>query len=77
MTRLRENILDDMVHAIVREVDPEYIFVFGSHARGRVGPGSDVDLLIVEREPFGKEMNSTSAAPIPPALDSGSTKKTH
>jgi predicted nucleotidyltransferase len=42
-----------MVEAIVRGVDPEEIWLFGSRARGEAAPDSDVDLLIIEREPFG------------------------
>ena len=32
---------------------PEAIILFGSRARGDAGADSDVDLLIIEREPFG------------------------
>ncbi len=32
---------------IVREFSPERIILFGSHAWGRPGPFSDVDLLVV------------------------------
>lgn len=46
--------LSKIVEAIVREVDPEQVYLFGSHARGDQGEGSDLDLLVVEREPFGK-----------------------
>ncbi len=46
-------LLQQMVEVIVREADPESIILFGSRARGEAGPESDVDLLIVEREPFG------------------------
>lgn len=46
-------VLRQMVDIIVREADPEAIILFGSRARGEAGPDSDVDLLIVEREPFG------------------------
>lgn len=42
-----------MVDIIVREADPEAIILFGSRARGEAGADSDVDLLIIEREPFG------------------------
>jgi predicted nucleotidyltransferase len=48
-----EQLLDEMVQAIVQHVDPERIVLFGSRATGKVGPDSDVDLLIVERESFG------------------------
>jgi len=55
MVAVTEEILRQMVEAIVREVDPERIYLFGSHARGEAGRHSDVDLLVVEREPFGPE----------------------
>ncbi|MFZ4703922.1 MAG: nucleotidyltransferase domain-containing protein [Candidatus Methylumidiphilus sp.] len=41
-----------MVDIIVREADPEQIILFGSRARGDARPDSDVDLLIIESEPF-------------------------
>lgn len=41
--------LDEIVRRIVKECDPEKIILFGSHATGRAGPGSDVDLLVVTR----------------------------
>jgi uncharacterized protein len=53
MTALRENFLEAMVQAIVQEVAPEKIILFGSRARGQEGPDSDMDLLIIERDPFG------------------------
>ena len=43
-----ERILTDMVEAIVREVDPDKIILFGSYASGNPGKGSDLDLLIVK-----------------------------
>jgi len=53
MVAVTEEVLRGMVQAIVREIDPERIYLFGSHARGEAGRHSDVDLLVVEREPFG------------------------
>jgi len=47
--------LADMVQVIVREVDPESIYLFGSRARGEARQDSDVDLLIVVSEPFAAE----------------------
>lgn len=38
-----------MVRRIVKQCDPDKIILFGSHATGRAGPGSDVDLLVVTR----------------------------
>ena len=53
MITVTEEVLKQMVQEIVREVDPEEIWLFGSRARGEAGPDSDVDLLVVESEPFG------------------------
>ncbi len=46
-------LLRQMVEIIVREADPEAIILFGSRARGDARPDSDIDLLVIEREPFG------------------------
>ena len=46
-------LLDRMVQAIVDEVDPEQVILFGSRGRGDEGESSDVDLIVVEAEPFG------------------------
>ena len=55
MITVTEEVLQEMVRAIVREVDPEQVYLFGSYARGQVGPDSDVDLLIIERKSFGPQ----------------------
>lgn len=48
-------VLDEVVERIVQAVDPETIVLFGSAATREAGPGSDIDLLVVDREPFGRE----------------------
>lgn len=48
-----DKVLQQMVDIIVREVDPATIILFGSRTRGDARPDPDVDLLIVEKEPFG------------------------
>lgn len=53
MVEVNEEVLNRIVEAIVREVDPEQIWLFGSRGRGEGGAESDVDLLVVESEPFG------------------------
>ena len=49
-----EALLKQMVEVIVDEVDPEQVILFGSHARGDASADSDVDLVIVESDPFGE-----------------------
>ena len=53
MMVVTEQIVAEIVQAIVDAIDPERIYLFGSRARGGARPDSDVDLLIVEQEPFG------------------------
>ena len=52
MIEMNEQVLAEMVQAIVREVDPEQVILFGSCLRGQMTRDSDVDLMIIEREPF-------------------------
>lgn len=40
-------LLDELVRRIVQTVQPRRIVLFGSAARGQMGPDSDVDLLVV------------------------------
>ncbi len=40
--------LDDIVRRIVEVAQPEKIILFGSAARGEMGPHSDLDLLIIK-----------------------------
>lgn len=54
MVKVSDKLINEMKDAIVREVDPEKIILFGSWALGRVDEQSDVDLLVIEREPFGR-----------------------
>lgn len=52
-----DDLLHRMVRAIVDEVDPEKVILFGSRGRGDAGADSDVDLLVIEAEPFGPGRN--------------------
>ena len=47
-----EESLARIVRVIVNEVDPETVILFGSQARGDATPNSDVDLIVIESEPF-------------------------
>ena len=53
MIAITDALIEEMVQAIVDEVDPEQVILFGSRALGDEGERSDVDLIVVEAEPFG------------------------
>ena len=53
MIPITDALIDEMVQAIVDEVDPVQVILFGSRARGDEGERSDVDLIVLEAEPFG------------------------
>lgn len=44
-TNMRE--IRDKVQLIVRKYRPDKVILFGSYAKGDVGPASDVDLLVI------------------------------
>lgn len=46
--RLDQKTLDDVIRRVVGAAQPEKIILFGSAARGAMGPHSDVDLLVVK-----------------------------
>ncbi|MBF0340424.1 MAG: nucleotidyltransferase domain-containing protein [Magnetococcales bacterium] len=47
--------LQQMVQAIVKVANPKQVILFGSRARGQMDAATDVDLLVIESEPFGPE----------------------
>ncbi|HEV7671834.1 MAG TPA: nucleotidyltransferase domain-containing protein [Thermoanaerobaculia bacterium] len=59
-----EDLLSQMAEVIVQEVKPERIILFGSHARGDARPDSDVDLLVIEQEGFGKQRSRRREAAL-------------
>ncbi len=52
--KAEDRLVAAIVDAIVEEVDPERVILFGSRARGEEGEKSDVDLVVIEAEPFGE-----------------------
>ena len=60
MVGLSGQLVEEMVQAIVQEVGPRRIYLFGSYARGSQRADSDVDLLIVEDQNFGPDRNRWS-----------------
>lgn len=57
-----EVLLQQMVQTIINEVAPETIILFGSRARGDARADSDVDLLVVETEPFSPQRSRRKEA---------------
>ncbi len=53
LPEVTDALLRQMTQAIVDEVDPEQVVLFGSRGRGDARVSSDVDLLVIEAEPFG------------------------
>jgi predicted nucleotidyltransferase len=52
--RLKPSVLRDIVRRVVAAARPEKIILFGSAARGEMGPNSDVDLLVVKPGKFSR-----------------------
>ena len=44
----RPAILDEIVRRVIEVAQPDRIIVFGSAARGQMGPDSDIDLLVIK-----------------------------
>lgn len=49
----RQKVIGELVSRIVQVASPLRVILFGSSATGRATGDSDVDLLIVEDQPFG------------------------
>lgn len=54
MTIQTNSYLPVIVDRIVQTVQPEEVILFGSLARGGADEYADVDLLVIESEPFGE-----------------------
>ena len=46
--RLLPVVLDEIVRRVVEVAQPDRIILFGSAARGQMGPDSDIDLLVIK-----------------------------
>jgi predicted nucleotidyltransferase len=51
---LSKEILQEIVRRVVEVAQPEKIILFGSAARDKMGPNSDVDLLVVKRGKYNR-----------------------
>jgi uncharacterized protein len=56
---LSEAILQEIVRRVVEAAKPEKIILFGSAARGEMGPDSDVDLLVVKSTAYRRKLAQT------------------
>lgn len=45
---LDDKVLQEIVRRIVETISPDKIILFGSAARGEMGPDSDLDLLVIK-----------------------------
>jgi predicted nucleotidyltransferase len=45
-------VLAEIVQRVVEAAQPDKIILFGSAARGEMGPNSDIDLLVIKRGTF-------------------------
>ena len=52
MATLDEDTLQEIIRRVVAVAQPDRIILFGSAARGEMGPHSDVDLLVIKRGGF-------------------------
>src|SRR5438046_10551277 len=46
--RVDQKVLAEIVQSVVEVAQPDRIILFGSAARGEMGPDSDVDLLVIK-----------------------------
>ena len=53
-------ILAEIVKAVVRAAKPQKIVLFGSAARGEMGPNSDYDVLVIKAGKFNRHRVTTA-----------------
>src|SRR5437588_13094838 len=59
-TKVDPAVLKDIVNRIVQAAHPEKIVLFGSAARGEMGPNSDVDLLVIKGGKYHRRRLTTA-----------------
>jgi predicted nucleotidyltransferase len=57
---VKPKILADVVRFIVEAAQPDKIVLFGSAARGEMGPNSDLDLLVIKSGKFDRRRLTTA-----------------
>jgi predicted nucleotidyltransferase len=49
---LNKEKLEEIIRRVIQVAQPERIILFGSAAKGKMGPHSDVDLLVIKKGEF-------------------------
>ena len=57
---VKPGILRDIIRRVVAAAQPAKIILFGSAARGDMGPNSDVDLLVIKAGKFNRDRLTTA-----------------
>ena len=58
--RVKRRVLADVIRRVVEAAEPEKIILFGSAARGAMGPDSDIDLLVIKAGKFHRRRLTTA-----------------
>jgi uncharacterized protein len=58
--RVKRKVLADVVQRVVAAAHPDKIILFGSAARGELGPNSDLDLLVIKGGKFHRGRLTTA-----------------
>ena len=58
-------VLEDIIARIVAVARPDRVILFGSAARGTMGPNSDVDLLVIKARPIRPRQSALGHLPKP------------
>ena len=53
-----KRLLDEVTRRIVASVKPQRVLLFGSVARGRVSKDSDLDMLVIMRDPVHRRQTA-------------------
>jgi predicted nucleotidyltransferase len=54
MGRVKRRVLAEVVRRVVEAARPDKIILFGSAARGEMGPNSDLDLLVIKAGKYNR-----------------------
>src|SRR5438105_2644985 len=58
--RVKRQVLGDVIRRVVEAAQPNQIILFGSAARGEMGPNSDLDLLVIKGGKFDRGRLTTA-----------------